>query len=184
MIISLKISFYWKGKIYREERQKERSSIYWVTPQIASITRAKLTRSQELLEVSHMCAGSQILVPSSVAFPGPKQGAGSEVRKPGHPAKQVKNLLHNHAVPNCILYQTTWIQILVAFLIPAHSSTAQVSGWNMWEIQLSSPAFSWPSPGHYESCTPKGSDESALSNKMENKLKYLNAVGQCRGSTS
>ena len=51
------------------------------------VTKSDIQRGGEtewkIFCVSHMGAGSQVLRPSSTAFPGHKQGAGWEVKLPG-----------------------------------------------------------------------------------------------------
>ena len=53
-------------------QEKERSSIWWFTPQVSATVNAMLIRSQDP-------GTSHGLGPSSTAFPGHKQGAGWEV---------------------------------------------------------------------------------------------------------
>ena len=80
----VRLLFLLERQIYREERGREEE-----LPSDDSLPRRpprlELSQSEarSLFRVSHVGAGSQSLGPSSTAFSGHRQGAGSEARLPG-----------------------------------------------------------------------------------------------------
>lgn len=67
---------------YRERRGREILTC-WFTCQMSAMAGIGLVKSQEQLPISHMDAGARGLEPSSITFPGHKQGAGSKAEQPG-----------------------------------------------------------------------------------------------------